>query len=180
SGEHVSKRIASGVSKLSCALWPLTAGMIIHERLHVKPGVAWPMLGEVTLHTVRRPLPGHASSLPNPPSLYACSMDILYVGTCRCTLADRRQPSARQHPRTRVCSCKRRGFYPYHLCKGRDDGVCHAWQNGAPRECGWTRLWWEQSFRARALEDRGRSHHTGASGVGYGTQSPGYCRCLRH
>src|SRR5215510_8659748 len=70
--------------------------------------------------------------------LYACSMDILHlhVGTCRCTLAGRRQPSSRQHPRTRVCSCKRRGFYPYHLCKGRDNGACHTWQNRAPCECG--------------------------------------------
>src|SRR5262249_8785702 len=41
--------------------------MTIHSRPHVKPGVAWPMPGEVTLHTVRNPLPGHASSLPNPP-----------------------------------------------------------------------------------------------------------------
>src|SRR4029453_4285377 len=26
------------------------------------------------------------------------------------------------------------------LPKGRDDGICHAWQNGAAREGGWGRL----------------------------------------
>ena len=51
----------------------------------------------------------------------------------------------------------------------KDDmmGVCHAWQNGAAREC-WPRLRWQQSFGIGARQDRGRGHSAGASGVDMG------------